>query len=299
METTPHISLKDFAETWRGEPHSQPEWAHPGSGIPPFVERLAIRQRLEDVLDTVVALQRADWLQEGIYAGPQALSDVHRVVLDCAKTLQIAVPPAIVSSSSTQDVFGTDTRAFLHLTSFHFQESVPVNQKRFIAGRLCGHIAARQVTTSTLYSLIVDHHGLRSVARRSIGPALEFILAPLSLGVRVALSRWHRLAEITADRAGLLCAGSVEASARAMLRLALGINPAVEPEEYLEQIRTLGDEPSPGKWTELLASQPWMPKRIKALELFASSELFPGTTAESPLSRDELNKKTSELMGVG
>ncbi|MBT3219728.1 MAG: M48 family metalloprotease [Proteobacteria bacterium] len=298
METTPHISLRDFAETWRGEPYSHPEWAHPGSGLPPFIERLALRQRVEDVLDTVVALQRADWLQEGIYAGPQALGDVHRIILDCAKKLQIAVPPAIVSSCSNQDAFGTDTRAFLHLTSFHFQEHIPLEQRRFIAGRLCGHIAARQVTTNTLYSLIVDHHGLRSVARRSVGPALEFILAPLSLGVRLALSRWHRLAEITADRAGLLCAGSVDTSGRAMLRLALGINPAVDPEEYLEQIRTLGDEPSPGKWTELLASQPWMHKRMKALELFARSELFADATSDSLLSREELNQKTSELMGV-
>jgi hypothetical protein len=200
----------------------------------------------------------------------------------------------------SQGCFGTDGRAFLYLSTFFFGPASD-GERLFLAGRLCGHIAAQQVTANTLYALLVDHNGLRQVARRAVGPVLDVVLAPLSLGVRLALSRWHRAAEITADRAGMLCAGGLQPAGDALLRLTLGTRGDVDPGTYLSQLRASGGPRSPGRFTELLASEPWTHKRLKALELFSRSALWAelsGQPVDEPIDRDALEAGTRRILGV-
>jgi Zn-dependent protease with chaperone function len=300
--TTSYISLADFAESFGQDRDAVPDWVHPDALSPLPLDNPVFRHRLEELIDTVVSLQRAEWLQDGIYVGPSVMGEVYRDVLACARTLRIAVPPALVGGGAlrSQGAFGTDARAFLYLSSYFFDAATEA-ERMFMAGRMCGHVAARQVTEATLYALLVDHSGLRQLARRSVGPMLEVFLAPLSLGLRLALSRWHRAAEITADRAGMLCAGTIEGAGRALLRVSLGMHPTISPEDYMQQLRT-SRESGPGRWTELLASEPWMHKRMAAIELFAQSRLWAEHTGQAPegplLELDELNRRTTMLLGV-
>lgn len=300
MSDVPYVSLEDFAATFGASSGDLPTWVHPDAAAPHVLEQVGLRRRLEDVLDTVVALQRAEWLHDGVYAGPSAMPGVYRDVLHCARTLGVAVPPAILAGTGlrAQGCFGTDDRAFLYLSTFFF-DPASEGERRFLAGRLVGHIAAHHVTASTLYALVVDHNGIRSLARKGVGPVLDVILAPLSVGVRLALSRWHRAAEITADRAGLLCCGSLEAAGRAMLRITLGRRPDLDVATYLEQLRK--SRGAPGKWTELLSDQPFTHKRLEALSAFSRSAVWADLTGErieDPLPREELDRITSRLLGV-
>jgi hypothetical protein len=295
----PFLSLAEFASSFERASDERPSWVHgDGAGV---LDQVALRHRVEEILDTVVALERADWMQDGVHAGPTTLPTTWRAVLHAARTLHVAVPPVIVGgiSTSAQGTFGTDSRAFVYLSTF-FMDPASEGERRFLAGRLVGHVAAKHVTAGTLYALLVDQGGLRSVARKAVGPALEVLLAPMSLGLRLLLSRWHRAAEISADRAGLLCCGSVSDAGRALLRLSLGRTPELSVEEYLEHLRVHGR--SPGRWAELLADQPFTHKRLRALAVYASSEDYVrnGGHAEGPLlSRAELDRRTDELLGVG
>ncbi|MEQ1501142.1 MAG: M48 family metallopeptidase [Myxococcota bacterium] len=300
MTEAPYASLADFAATFDPNGGTLPGWVHPDAAAQRVLDAVGMRNRLEDILDTVVALQRAEWLHDGVYAGPSAMPTVYRDVLHAARTLRIAVPPAILAGSTMrgQGCFGTDGRAFLYLSTYFFDPATE-GERRFLAGRLCGHIAAHQVTAATLYALLVDHNGIRSLARKAVGPMLEIVLAPLSVGVRLALSRWHRAAEITADRAGLLCCGDLESAGRALLRISLGRTPDVDVATYLDQLK--GSRASPGRWTELLADQPFTHKRLEALAAFARSEVWvrlTGQAVDDPMSRDALDKLTSRLLGV-
>jgi Zn-dependent protease with chaperone function len=200
----------------------------------------------------------------------------------------------------TQQAAGTDSRPFLVLSSYFFQ-TADLGERQFVVGRLVGHVAASQVTATSLYGLLVDHAGVRQVARRAVGPVLEVVLAPMGLGIRLAMSRWHRAAELTADRAGLLCCRSVDDARRAMLRISLSIRPELDPEVYLDQLRDTADGTSPGRWAELLASEPWMHKRMRHLQWFAESALYAELTdrpTAGKLSRDELERRSNDLLGV-
>jgi len=299
MSDAQHISLAEFAATMpQRRDEALPPWVHaPESFEPPGMDRL------EELLDTVVALQRAEWLQDGVYVGPRAMGSVYRDLLDAARTLGVAVPPAVVAGvgPSSQGTFGTDDRPFLLLSSF-FLQGAPEVERRFVVGRLCGHVRARHVTWGTLYALLVDQDGLMKIGRRTLGPALEILLAPISLGVRLALSRWHRAAEITADRAGLIACRDVDAARRALLRLALGVRPEVDPADYLDTLKGTRADDSPGRWAELLASHPFMHKRMSALDLFARSAPWAdlgGAVTGEVLTAEELARRTEALLAVG
>ena len=292
-----------YIDEWNERrPRSAPSFALVNAGPPlPELADASVRQHLEEFLDTAVALQRAEWLEEGLYLGPSTWPDTYATVLDAARVLGVAIPPSVVTgiTGRAQTVAGTDDRPFLHLSSFFLRAATPA-ESRFAIGRLLGHIATDQVTWTTLFALLVDHDGLRRVARRSIGPSLEVFLAPLSLGARLLLARWHRLAEVQADRAGLLIAGDLEAAQSAMLRETLGVAPDLATRDYLRAGSTARSGDSPSRWAELLATRPFLHKRMKALELFAQSETYTELRGEGEptLSREEADRKTRDLLRV-
>ena len=260
------------------------------------------------MLDTAVALQRSEWLVDGIYAGPTAHSTAWNAVVRSARRLEILPPTTIIGpcSDNQQSVIGTNERPVLRLSAPFFDRASEVEQD-FVLGRLCGHIRAQQVSWATLYALMADHRGIRSVARRYIGPTLDIVLAPTSLAIRLGLSRWHRAAEINADRAGLVVCQDPEAALQAMLRLALGSTPDITPEQFLAQRVHLGRDQSVSRWTEVLADRPWLDKRMRALGLFAGSAAWRklqhapvNQPAPAELLDDEaLATAVNALLGVG
>jgi Zn-dependent protease with chaperone function len=294
MSEVPYPSLADFASTWRERrEEARPDWVHPVAAPLAVLDDAGLRAEVEALLDTIVAVQRAEWVQDGIYLGPRSMPDAYRDLLDVSRTLGVPVPPAVVTPASMrgQNVFGTDGRAFLHLSSFYLQGAKP-EERRFVIGRLCGHIAATHVTWLTCYALLVDQGGLRQIARKALGPALEIFLAPISFGAKLALSHWHRAAELTADRAGYLCAGDRDAVRKAMLRMALGVRSDITPDDYLAQLKHLQEDGSPARWAEMLSAQPWMHKRMEALDDFVAWK-------DGKIDRDELDRRTAMRLTVG
>ncbi|QKX03995.1 M48 family metalloprotease [Aquimarina sp. TRL1] len=101
-------------------------------------------------------------------------------------------------------------------------------------------------------------------------------LAPIHA---MKLYAWNRNAEISADRAGLLCCQSFEAAGRTFFKLSSGVTTDsldFQLSEYLQQFVDLesvlndaGHDPS-----DWYSSHPFSPIRIKALELFNKSETY-------------------------
>ena len=300
-------SLAEFAATWSAAQESgAPGWLHPTR--PPALDGALGGRTLGEVLDTAVALQRSEWLVDGIYAGPTAHSRAWDAVVRSARRLDILPPITIIGpcSDAQQTVIGTNERPVLRLSAPFFERASTVEQD-FVLGRLCGHVRAQQVSWATLYALMADHRGIRSVARRYIGPTLDIVLAPTSLAVRLGLSRWHRAAEINADRAGLVVCQDPRSALETMLRLALGSTPDITPEQYLAQREHLGRDHSVSRWTEALADSPWLDKRMRALDLFVKSSAWRSARLEEPkepssdalLDDETLAAEVNALLGVG
>jgi uncharacterized tellurite resistance protein B-like protein len=113
-----------------------------------------------------------------------------------------------------------------------------------------------------------------------------------SMGESIFL-RWRKKCEISTDRIGLLACGDFENSARAMLKTAYGLTGV---DSLLQQIDELKEQPEALEVN--YRSHPLMPLRLKVMQMFAESPIFPrivkGDTDISDQQLNELEDRTDQ-----
>jgi Zn-dependent protease with chaperone function len=135
-------------------------------------------------------------------------------------------------------------------------------------------------------------------------PQLGYIGMLLRQTAWVPLMAWSRRAEVTCDRAGLLCCGDIKIAERALLRLISGLADVdrIDIEEFLRRARAMEEFHSAGMMGELRATHPLIARRIEALRMFASSELYYELTGKPRpegvrlLTRQELDDRVNEIV---
>lgn len=124
------------------------------------------------------------------------------------------------------------TRPFIVLTS-GLIDMLDDEERFFIIAHELGHIKAGHV----LYTVIA-----RNIAEivALIGQATFGVGAIVGQSLVIALYDWYRKAELTADRAGLLCVQDIDPCIRAFMKLAGGASKLyaeMDRQEFLRQIR--------------------------------------------------------------
>ncbi|MGH9870281.1 MAG: M48 family metallopeptidase [Candidatus Polarisedimenticolia bacterium] len=250
-------------------------------------------QLLRDVSvkEAIERLERAGYdgarrqlLGTAVRLTPPIAPDVNELVERCGKTLGLqprvetyVYPGPWFNAAAVRP--GGDQ--LMLLMSSSLLESFDADELAFVTGHELGH-------------WLFQHH------RIPVGPMLEGE-EHVGAGLTLRLFAWQRWAEISADRAGVYCAGSMEPAARALFKLASGLKGdrvQVRIDEFLSQQRDLeqetarasrGDEPLRPDW---FATHPFSPLRLRAAELFAGSELM----AAKGMPRAELEAQVHELM---
>lgn len=234
------------------------------------------------------AVGKNQLLGNAVRVGPNQFPRVHKLVGQCAETLGITAPTLYITNSPVMNAmtFGTNDDSFIIVHSglidyFTDEELLSV------IGHECGHIHNNHVVYLTaLYYL-----------RNMASIFLKWIVYP----AEVALSGWMRRAEITCDRAGMLCCKDVEVSRRALAKLALGSKKLHEEfniEAFAQQYEE-GRE-GVGRYAEVTASHPWIAKRLKALAAFGESALYRQHVGlgEGGLSIEQTDEKVHEIIKV-
>lgn len=216
--------------------------------------------------------------------------DIHRLVVECAETLGVQPPTVYVANSPVINAytFGTDEDSFIVIHSAlidHFDEQ----ELKFVIGHETGHVQNKHVIYGTVLHLM----------RTTAAVFLSWIVPPAEM----ALKAWYRRAEITCDRAGLLCVGDIDPACRAFLKMASGSQKLYEQldlEEYLEQLTEV--QTGVGRYSEAFATHPYLPKRIGALRVFAKSALYRAAIGEGDgttgLTMEEVDEQTSKLVRI-
>lgn len=213
---------------------------------------------------------------------------IHALTLTCAERLGIQPPTVYVLPALDQlnaMTFGTDDDAFVLINSATVDHMTD-DELLFIIGHECGHIQNNHVVYKTaLYYLT-----------RMASAFVAWIVAPAV----IALNGWSRRAEITCDRAGLLCARSLDAGTRALVKFAVGsqkLYDQVNLEEYLRQLDDARE--GIGRYSELLLTHPYVPKRVEALRLFAQSDVFLKAIGEGGgIPKADIDEKVAALVSV-
>jgi len=233
---------------------------------------------------------RGQLLGSAVKVGERQFPRIHGIARECAQTLGISTPTVYIVNSPVLNAatYGTEDEAFIMVHSAlvdHYTDE----ELRMVIGHECGHIHNSHVVYLTTL------HYLRMIAQRYLGPLVEPAVLPLLA--------WSRRAEITCDRAGMLCSHDNDVAERALTKLVLGSRKLYDEfnlDAFLEQYEE-GKE-TIGRYLEVFASHPWLPKRVLAMRVFAESELYKqhgaknGTPAASGLSMNEVDDRVKALL---
>jgi Zn-dependent protease with chaperone function len=217
----------------------------------------------------------------------------------CADTLRIPVPTVYVSpniGALNAHTFGTADDPYVVINAAlidHLSEPELLD----VIGHECGHIQNNHVVYMTTLHFL--RHAANMFLRWSVKPAV------------LALNSWARRAEITCDRAGVICTQSLDVSITCLVKLALGsrkLYSDVNVDEYLAQLDEVNR--GVGRLDELNRSHPYLPKRVAALRLFAETAYFRSLTGSARASngtpealptgtsKDECDAKVADLIAV-
>jgi Zn-dependent protease with chaperone function len=155
------------------------------------------------------AVGKNELLGHAVKVGPTQFPRVHNIAVQCARELGIATPTMYIQNNPSMNAatYGTNDDSFIIVHSAlvdHFSDEELLS----VIGHECGHIHNSHVVYLTAM------HYLQFMASVFV----RWIVEPATL----ALKAWSRRAEITCDRASLLCSKNLDVSTRALTKLALG-----------------------------------------------------------------------------
>ncbi|MEQ1567429.1 MAG: M48 family metallopeptidase [Myxococcota bacterium] len=268
---------------------------HTVDGIPDYAFDLdwKIRRRLDAVpalrvfvqalLAGQSALRRAILEQDGVAVGPRQLPKYHAMAMACAERLGIPVPQVYIvndhhTNAYTLALGESDPIVVLHSGLLTAMED---DEVKAVMGHECGHIHNQHSVYNVLWEMLANKALFQVVTKTLswLGPPgwiAALLLQALSGGVKLLFQRWHRCAEITCDRAGLICADDMESAIRVDGKLALGHVGHVDGfdiDVFAEQMKIR--EQSWIAWLrELGRSHPPPALRAKAATLFLESDVL-------------------------
>jgi Zn-dependent protease with chaperone function len=197
--------------------------------------------------------------------------EIHRITADCADRLGIIEPAVYVFpevGALNAHTFGTNEDSYIVINGVLVDHLEP-EELRFVIGHECGHIQNNHVVYLTALHYLV--HSANMFVRWIITPAI------------MALQSWMRRAEITCDRAGLICSGDLKAALGGLVKLGLGSSKLAEQVDLSEYLKQLDESrESVGRVMELFHSHPYLPKRVEALRLFSETHYYMKATGRAP-----------------
>lgn len=195
----------------------------------------------------------------GVAVTPHNFQDVNALAEEAATRLNITKPNLFIQQSEELNAYALGfvgaSCVVVHSAIVYASEKSP-KELQFIIGHEFTHVKCSHVLWQTIAAK-------NPVLGRI--PVLNFVLP-------FFFSWWSRQAEFTADRGGLIACRDLEASQKALARLAIGreLFDRLNVEEFIKQAQD-GDVTTSAN--ELFSSHPLLAKRILALADFSQSPL--------------------------
>ena len=231
--------------------------------------------------------------------GPTQMPEVYQMAVDCARRLGIGVPEVFVENNTSMNACAyaiEDDAPLITITTGMLERATPGEIKACI-GHECGHIH----NNHGLYTILVE---LLVTAGQDL-PGVGVLVSLASVPFKLALNSWSRAAEVTADRAGMICSDSIDDNytlqAKLMSGGVLGEN-AYDVQAILRQYDTLRE--TPVRFLEAMNDHPAGARRIIAEHEFANSEVLYGwrpewrTTNMNLVSKVELDERCKRYVNI-
>lgn len=229
---------------------------------------------------------RTELLGTAVKVTDQQYPRVYEAAKKAGAALHVRVPAvfAAPTSSIKVKVLGTEDSPHL-IVNLALAEKLSDDDLVAAIGHELGHVQ--------------NNHILYATALHYLTSSAAFFVRWVVQPAIMTLQAWSRRAEITCDRAALLALRDEEKTLAALVKLELGVdtNSSFDVAEYLKNPPDI--KKGLGSYAEIFRSNPYMPKRVHALRLFANSALFANVTgkdATGKASLPDIDKQVAELL---
>jgi Zn-dependent protease with chaperone function len=160
---------------------------------------------------------RLFYLASSIRVSPRQYPRIHQLVAECATTLDVQpVPELYVQRDPIPNAMAVGLDKPVIVVTTGLLDLVDEDGLRFVVGHEVGHVLSGHAVYQTMLLQLIN-----------IAASLQWL--PIGAwGLRaiiMGLGEWHRKAELTGDRAGLLCGQDPQAALRVHASLAGAENP--------------------------------------------------------------------------
>jgi Zn-dependent protease with chaperone function len=164
---------------------------------------------------------------------PKMYGRLHRSLTWACKILDVPEPEMYVTLDPIPNAFTYGhTKPFIQITS-GLVDVLSDEELFFVIGHEVGHIKAGHVLYGTMARNIAGLIAFLGTATLGLG-------ALLGQGLIIGLYEWYRCAELTSDRAALLCVQDIEPARDTFMKLAGGTSrlaSELDRDEFLRQVR--------------------------------------------------------------
>ncbi|MDR0905484.1 MAG: M48 family metallopeptidase [Oscillospiraceae bacterium] len=232
--------------------------------------------------------------------GPSQFSDVYDKAVYCARILGIGIPTVFIDNDpSVINAFtvATEDEAPMICISSGLLERFSEDELLTVIGHECGHIHNEHSVFDLAAQLLIGAIGIL--------PKMNQALTVLSTPLRLSFLSWSRAAEITCDRAGIICSNNKTDSLYAEAKLLFGASQDrndINIEAIFQQYDSLRG--TPVRLIEIESTHPIPARRILAEREFLSSEILyqwrpdwepPETEL---LAKKELDDNTAKFVSI-
>jgi len=200
-----------------------------------------------------VTLGRGRLIGTSVRIDERQYPQLFAVVKRCAAALGLPMPLVFVREDYNVPVLGVGLgEPYSLIVSSNWIDHFKEDELTFMIGRELGHIASGHTRFTSLLSINGNENAL----------------------ISLVFGAWLRKAELTCDRVGLLCCGSLDAATRAITVASFHrFARKIDHEAFARQHREMGTD-SIFKLGEWLGSMPYSTTRIDAMQSFAESNLY-------------------------
>lgn len=254
---------------------------------------------------TAAARTTQRMMMDAVKVGPTQFPDVYEMVQKCAKILGIGIPNVFIYSDpqlNAMTMAVDDIEPIIIIYSGLYERLTP-GELLCTIGHECGHIHNLHGVYDMLGTLLVNTALTGS----------SFISAELSqllfAGADYALKAWSRAAEVTCDRAGMICADNLEDVYTGEAKYLYGATFKEQTIDYEALRDQLKRQVSTAvKYEELNSTHPSTARRIAAEMEFAECEVLyqwrpelkkPGITMRSKKETDDRCRAYIDLTKKG
>jgi Zn-dependent protease with chaperone function len=258
-----------------------------------------VRRTLNSARPVVIALEattrlwqnvaKTELLGTAVKVTGQQFPRLHQATRKASEALHMEPPAVYVTQASSPiraQVLGVNDDSYV-VVNADLIDQLDDAELVALVGHELGHIQNDHVLYTTALYYLTEAAAM--FVRWAVQPAI------------MTLQAWSRRAEITCDRAALLCARNLDVTMTAMVKIALGLERGsqIDIGAYLESLPDT--KRGVGRYAELFRTQPYLPKRLQALRRFAESALYKSFTGQDPKgapSTTEVDAQVAEILSV-